>query len=150
MVTEEVYQANVNKDGDIAPVARNLNSYSNRRSLSTASLSGHQSGTTLETFYLAVVDVYGYIVKYGLTDPVDASAFSSSGERFSTTLKGTTSYTPTKGLVEVDNLVMTGRPDSTKTVYFSSDGLRDPSSSLALSVGLRACKAGEAFTRSGA
>lgn len=142
IISKSEYDANVNTNGDVAPVAR--------RRLAALTLNSHQSGTKIETQHLAIVDKYGYIVKYGNENNIEASVVFSSVNGFTAALTGTISYEPQNGVTQISNLVLTSAPGTNQTIEFTSKDLLVTTSILSISVSVRNCIAGEELTASGA
>jgi predicted outer membrane repeat protein len=142
VISKSEFDANVNTNGDVAPVMR--------RRLATLTLSSHQSGTKIDTQYLAIVDKYGYIVKYGNVNNIEASMVFSSVNGFTAALTGIISYEPTNGVTKIENLVLTSAPETNQIIEFTSKDLLVTTTTLNIAIEVRSCISGEQLTASGA
>ena len=127
-------------------------------------LSDQQSGGTIPTIYLALVDEFGQYVGSDSTSTATISIVSSTtGETYSPTLVGTTTQSASRGMFAFSSLVFTAEPGRTFSLSFSNTGidsskpsnsvymtnLNTTDTSLSFSVSLRVCQIGEAFLDSG-
>jgi hypothetical protein len=153
-ISQTVYNQNFGTDGDLSPVVRrNLNEKYNEpagRDLQTLSVSNHQSGKAIETLYFALVDMYNVIVKYGNSHRIEARVRFVAGAQFPAILSGTTSFNPTRGVIEASGVVLSSTPNTIQTVEFTSNDLRVSGTTTDLTVNVRNCINGEALLSSGA
>lgn len=87
-----MYQANYNTLGDVSPISINL-----RRQLSSYTVTDHQSGAAIQTLYVAVIDKYGYIVKYATTSKIESKVDYVASDKYAASLTGNKSYLPSNG-----------------------------------------------------
>ena len=130
----------------------------------TITLTDQQSGGSIDTIYLALVDKFDQYVGSDSSSTVTISITSSTtNETYTPVLSGTTTQTASKGMFVFDDLTFTAEPGRTFSLAFSTTGIdiEKPSnaeylasidasdSDLSFSISLRDCIVGEAFLISG-
>ena len=85
---------------------------------------------------------YGYIVKYGNVNNIEAKVTFKSVNGFTSSVTGTTTYPPQNGVVKIDNLVLTAAPGTNQTIEIQSKDLRNSSVTQQWQVSVRNCKEG--------
>ena len=128
-------------------------------------LTNQQSGGTMPSIYLALVDEFGQYVGSDSSSTATISIVSSTtGQTYTPTIVGTTTQTASRGMFAFSSLVFTAEPNKTFSLSFSTTGidsskpsnsvylsnLNTTDTSLSFSVSLRECEIGEAFLDSGA
>jgi predicted outer membrane repeat protein len=129
------------------------------------SLTYQQSGSSLPTIYLALVDEFGQYVGSDSTSTATIGIESStSNETYTPVLSGTVSQTAINGMYKFSDLKFTAEPGRTFELSFSTNGIDSStpsnaayllskgttSTDIEFSISLRECILGETFTDSGA
>jgi len=66
------------------------------RETASIAVADHQSGTGIQ-LYLALVDKYGNIVKYGADSRIETKILTNTNEPYTAAVTGSTSFAPSNG-----------------------------------------------------
>lgn len=139
LITQAEYEANLNTEGDLAPVSGTASS----------EISNHQSGSILEVKYAAAVDGYNQIVKYGLSSPIVVVSHLEEVNSIQTSASGKLSYSPERGVVKIDAATLNAAPNKTHSLYLTSRDLLDSTIQTPVKITVRSCVTGEELTGGG-
>lgn len=141
---------------------RNLGDLSGSTSLT---LSEQQSGGSIETIYLALVDEFDQIVGYDSSSTVTlAITGDHSDATYTPTITGSTTLTIENGVISFEGMTFTAEPGIEYSLSFTTTGIDSTlpsneayladnsleSTSMEFTIALRSCVEGEAFLSTGA